>query len=880
MQQKPSPPRWAHWLLTRLHPAETLEEVEGDLDELYAYWHQRTGKTQATLRYVLNVVSVLPPWVRRRQRNEEYHHPFFLHPAMLRNYFKIAVRTLNKHRLYSFLNIGGLAIGLACCLLIALYVYDELSYDRFNANYKDIYRVVEKQKQADGIYDVAVTPGPLAASLANDFPEIRQTTRVGRWSGLLSQGRQAVEAQDMLIVDPSFFTLFSFPLLAGNPATVLRGPDEVIFSEAMAERFFGADWARRNVVGQVVQLNAQQNLKLVGIAQNPPTRSNLQFDVLLPFKWLEKNDEWSMKWNSNSYHTYVQLRPDAADLPGDPALFADKIRDRLKQYNNQVETQLLLQPLSEIYLYSDFAFNTDFGKRSAIAYVRIFVAVGLIVLLIAAINFINLTTARASGRAREVGVRKTVGAQRLSLIGQFMSEVFLMTTLAVVVALLLAEGFLPVFNDLADKTIQIPYQEPVFWAALAGLMGIVSLLTGLYPAFFLSSFRPAVVLKGLFNVPTGRNFRQSLVVGQFVLAIVMVIGTTFVYKQLTYMQTAKLGFDQSQLLHVRLKGELRGKAWLFKKQVEQLPGVARASLTTGNLVDMMNSAFIEWEGQAPKDEVLITNMNIDTDFLATTGMKISAGRNFSTRMSSDTSGVLGAYLINETAVKRMGWTPASALGKRLKHWGQEGRVIGVVQDFHFRPLRIAIEPFIFRFQPSNPYFNLLIKTEPGAVSTTLSKIAALYKKLEPGNPISYGFVDQDLDAQYRAEHRVGRIILYFSVLTILIACLGLFGLATFTAEQRTKEIGIRKVLGASVAGIVALLSKDFLKLVLMALLIASPVAWYAVNEWLKNFAYKTDLSWWVFALAGLLAVAIALLTVSFQSIKAALMNPVKTLRSE
>jgi ABC-type antimicrobial peptide transport system permease subunit len=873
-----SPPRFAHWLLTKLHPDDTLEEVEGDLDELYTYWSARSGKTQATIRYLLNVVSVLPPFVRKREQEHKSYSN--LTTAMLRNYLKIAYRTLQKHRLYSLLNIGGLAIGMACCLLIALYILDELSYDRFNPNYSRIYRVVEKQKQADGIYDVAVTPGPLAASLKKDFPEVELTTRIGRWSGLLTHGRQAIEPEKMLIVDPSFFALFDFPLLLGDVTTAFQGPDEVIFSEGMAERFYGKDWPYKHILGQLIQLNTQQTLKLVGVARNPPSRSHIQFDVLLPFKWLEKNDEWSMKWNSNSYHTYLQLRPELTNTSAGLEQFAHKIRNSLQRYVNGDKTQLILQPLSAIYLHSKFSFETDWGKRSNIVYVRIFIVVGLIVLLIAIINFINLATARASGRAKEVGVRKTIGAQQINLIGQFLGEALLTTGLAVGLAVFLANFLVPLFNDISGKVLQIPYHLGLFWILLVGITGVVSLLTGLYPAFVLSSFRPVTVLKGVFNAGKGRRFRQILVIGQFVLSVSMGIATVVIYKQLRFIQTAKIGFDKEHLIYLRLKGDLRAKAWTFKQQVEQLPGVARASLTTSNLVGITNSAFVEWEGQAPKDEFLMTNMNIDQDFVSTVGMKVLAGRNFSAQIPSDTSGKLGAYLINETAAKRMGWTLRTALGKRIKHWGQDGLVIGVLKDFHFRPLHVAIEPFIFRYQPSNPYFNLLVKTEPGAVGQTLSRLAAVYKKNEPVSPFSYGFVNQDLDAQYKAEQRAGRIILYFAMLAILIACLGLFGLAAFTAEQRMKEIGVRKILGASIVSLIALLSQDFLKLVLIAILIASPIAWWCMNQWLNEFAYKVTIDWWLFALAGSLAVGIALLTVSFQSIKAALMNPVKSLRSE
>ncbi|AUD00622.1 ABC transporter permease [Spirosoma pollinicola] len=804
---------------------------------------------------------------------------------MLRNYVKIGFRNLVKNKVYSGINIGGLALGIACCLLISLYVYDEFSYDRFNANYRHIYRIVERQKQPEGIFDVATTPGPLAATLTKDFPEVQRTTRVGRWNGLLTQGRHLIEPEHFLIVDPSFFTLFTYPLVLGDTSTVFRGPNEVVFSEAAAERFFGPDWRQKNVLGQSIKLNNEQVLKLVGVAKNPPIQSSIQFDVLIPFKWLERNDEWSMKWNSNSYHTYVQLRPDAVREAVSPVFFGTKIREQLKRYDSRNETPLLLQPLSDIYLYSKFAFQTDYGKRSDIAYIRIFVAVGLIVLLIAVVNFINLATARASQRAKEVGVRKSVGAQRSSLIAQFLGEAFLMTSLAMLAALFLAELLLPVFNDLTTKTLKIPYQLPAFWLVLIGLTVVVSLLTGLYPAFFLSSFRPVSVLKtgiaGQFaNARTGLSLRQSLVVGQFVLSIALAISTVVIYRQLAYLQSTKLGFDKSQLLYVGLKGDLKQNAQRFKTEVAQLPGVEQTSAATSNLVDMNNSTTIEWEGQMPKDEFLITQMNIDADFIKTTGMSIAAGRNFSAQITSDTLGKLGAYMINETAAKRMGWTPAKALGKRVKFWGTDGFIIGVVKDFHFRPLRVSIEPFIFRFRPKEFYFTLLVKTKPNLVAHTLTDVAGVYKKLDPSTPISYGFVDQDLDKQYQSEQRIGRVILYFAILTILVSCLGLFGLTAFTAEQRTKEIGIRKVLGASVTSIVALLSKDFLRLVLIALVIASPIAWYAMNQWLQSFAYKTDFEWWMPALAGLMAVCIALLTISFQSIKAAIANPVKSLRNE
>jgi putative ABC transport system permease protein len=796
---------------------------------------------------------------------------------MLQNYLKIALRNLLRNKVYSFINIVGLAIGMAVVLLISLYIQDEYSYDRFNRHANEIFRVTETQKQSDGFHLVAVTPSPLATAMKKDFAEIQQTVRVGQWNGLVQCDGKNLEPERISIVDKDFFDMFDFPLLKGNAKTSFDNPDEVIITEKSAIFLFGKNWFKKNILGKTIVLNSSQkvSLKLVGIMKNIPANSQIQSDVFLPFKFLEKYDEWSGKWNSNSYHTYLKINPKT-----DILAFEKKIAPFLKKYEANAETTLGLQPLSSIYLRSKFDFQTDWGKRSSIFYVYLFITVGLIILLIAIFNFINLATARATQRVKEVGVRKIVGARRSSLVQQFLIEALLIVLIASFLAIVLADLLLPILNQLSEKTLAIPILQGAFWGITTLFVLVMTLLSGLYPAFILSSFRPVKVLKGYFSISTGKYFRQTLVVGQFALSIVLIVSTFIIYRQLNFMQTKNLGFDKEQLLYVRLKGELKNKAIPFKEEIAKIAGVESVSVTTNNLVNVANSSTLEWQGQQPKDEFPITQMNVDPSFLKTVGAKLIAGRNFSNVVAGDTSDKFGVYLINEKAATRMGWTPEKAIGKKVKFWGFEGNIIGVVKDFHFRSLSVNIDPVILRNRPKEFYFNLLVKTKPHQVSQTIQMLAKNYKKYDAEYPFSYGFVNQDLSQQYNNEKRIGIIVLIFSGLAIIISCMGLFGLVMFTTQLRIKEIGIRKVLGASVTQIVNLLSKDFLKLVILGIVIASPIAYWAMDKWLQDFAYRVDISLWIFALAGIVSIVIALLTVSYQSIKAALANPVKSLRTE
>lgn len=792
---------------------------------------------------------------------------------MLKNYLKIAARNLLKNKLYSGINIFGLSIGLTCCLAIGLYIYDEISYDRFHPGGANIYRVIEHQEILGKGYDLAVTPGKLGPSLLNDFSQVKQACRLGKSSGILQHGKAVAESNDMYVADHSFFTLFNFPLVLGDTGKILLDPGEIVITEKLANRFFGKNWQYSNVLGQPIQLDDKKTFVLAGIAKDPPTNSHIQFDVLLSFEYEIQTNPRKLEWGNNNYHTYLLLNPDA-----DASAFSRELDKYILRFAPKSKVRLSLQPLHSIYLYSDFAFLTSWGKTSNILYTRIFLAVGVIVLLIAAFNFINLSTARAIQRAREVGVRKVIGAFRLQIIIQFLCESLLMTLLSVGISLLLLLLFLPVLNNISGKSLSIPFGSPLFIISIIAFTIVIGIAAGIYPAFYLSRFRPVKVLKGIFNAGSGQLFRHTLVVSQFTLSIILIIGAMVIYRQLDFLQNKELGFDKSQLIYLSMKNVSRAKIALLKHDLQQQPGIAGVTTSSSNLIDVNNSTYgISWEGQPTDDNFVMSMMNIDPDFIPTTGMQLLAGRNYRTGITTDTN---TTFLVNETAVRRMGWTPEQALGKQFRLWNYKGTIIGVVKDFHFRPLTETIDPILFYYAPKDLMSGLLVKTKPNQTPEAIASLGQFYKKYEPRTAMQYEFVDQGLENQYRNEQKTGQIVLYFSILAIVVSCLGLFGLSIYTIGQRIKEIGIRKVLGASVSSIVALLSKDFLKLVLIAILIASPIAWYAMHWWLEDFAYKIYIGWWIFLFSGSLVIIIALLTISFQSMRAALMNPVKSLRTE
>jgi ABC-type antimicrobial peptide transport system permease subunit len=797
---------------------------------------------------------------------------------MYKSYFKIGWRNIRRSLVYSSINVFGLAIGLACCLSIGLYIQDEFSYDSFHQNLGNLYRVVEKQKQAGIRYDIASTPGPLGPAMKTDFPEVKETCRLGYMPGVLQLDQSTAETNAIRLTDNSFFNMFNFKLIKGNPRTIFLNPNEVVLTTSLADRLLEPEWrTNKNLLGKIIQLTSWGNeytLSLAGIAEDAPSNSHIVFDALVSFSIVAANkDDYS--WDNNSYDTYIQLHANADVVQFDHKL--TKYIDKYSTFGSKDEQRTLrLQPMRDIYLHSKFDFETDSSKNNEFVYVQVFSAVAVMVLLIAIFNFVNLSTARAIQRAKEVGVRKVVGAFRNQLIKQFLTESLMLTLLSFCIAMPLLQLLLPVLNAIAGKSLYIPFNQPAFLIIFVFSIFSISILAGFYPAFYLSSFKPAKVLKGQLQSGSGSRFRSVLVVCQFTFSIVLLISTVVVYKQLKFIEHKNLGFDQSHLLYVRLKDDMREQALLFKSELLNQSSIASASTASVNLIDVTNSTTtFAWEGKAKEDEMLITQINIDADYLHTTGIQLVAGRNFSGSKSDSTS-----FLINEKAAQRMGWNAAQAVGKSITTWNTKGTVIGVVNDFHFRPITMPIEPLVFRCWAKSRYNGVFVKTSKGRTKEALSAIEKVYKTHQTKRALDIEFVDQSIERQYRTEQNTGRIVLFFSVLVILVSCLGLYGLATYAAEQRTKEIGIRKVLGASVSGIIQLLSKDFLKHVLIAIVIAAQAGWWCMTRWLQSFAYKIDLEWWMFAIAGLLSIAIALLTVGYQSLKAALANPVNSLKSE
>jgi len=863
------PPKWATLLLAQFGDPNTKEEVLGDLLEMYDYWLKTVGVRKAGLKYVLSAFKLLRPFAKEK-RSKEYSQIHLFSHDMIRNYFKIAFRNLVKSKTFSAINVLGLALGMACSLMIMLWIKDELSVDAFHANKEQLYRIYMKEYFSGKVQGVIWTPGPLAEELKKSVPEIQMSTPFEWANNQTFSVGDKINKQLTNAASADFFKMFSYKLLQGTPDAALKDRNSLAISRNMAETFFGSPEA---AMGKAIRFDNRKELLISAVFENIAENSTLKFDCLRNWDGFVDDNEWAKDWGTTDPLTFFMIRPDA-----DPAKVEAKITHLLDKYNRDTgkpfKTQLAMQPFHEYYLNSNIKDAKMDGGR--IEYVRLFTLVAVFILLIACINFMNLATARSAKRAKEVGVRKVVGAMRSMLVGQFMGEAILLTVFAVFLAVLFVGLTLPSFNNLTGKQITLPIQDFSFWGTLAGLFIVTGLIAGSYPAFFLSSLNPIRVLKGALKFDTKSVFlRQGLVVFQFGLSIILIVGMIIIYKQVEFVQTKNLGYDRENLIYFPLEGDLAKNYDILHDQLSQISSVKQVShMTESPASNGSGTEGITWAGSDANDKVRFTPVGVGYDFVKTMNLKLAEGRDFSKQFPTDSAG----FLINEAALKVIGYK--DPIGKQITWGNNKGTIVGVLKDFHFQSLHTNIRPLIAYLGVKRTSGNAIIRIEAGKTTQALAEIEKICKRLNPKFPFTYSFTDQEYARQYQSEQVVSKLSNYFAFLAIFISCLGLFGLATFTAEQRTKEIGIRKVLGASVAGIVGLLSKDFLKLVAIAIVIASPVAWWLMNQWLQGFAYKIDIEWWIFGLAGVLSVLIAVLTVSFQSIKAALMNPVRSLRSE
>lgn len=801
---------------------------------------------------------------------------------MIKNYFKTALRNLLRQRVFAVINVAGLALGIATCILIGLFIFDEWSYDRFHEKSDRIVRIVFGGSVPGGEIKEANVMPPTAQAIQAEFPAVEAATR------LVSAGRpffqvadQFFNEEEMAFVDSNFFQVFSFPLIQGNSKTALIEPNTVILTETVARKYFGSI----DVIGrQIAVKDNNQPLKVTGVAADLPHNSHLRFDIFTSMS--SYPNAKSHSWLESGFYTYAVLHPGSdyntmeAKLPAlfekyagpqFPAAFGMTYTEHRKAGN---DIGLHLQRLTDIHLHSDF--TNDLSTPGDIHYVYIFGAIALFMLLVASINFMNLATASASRRAKEVGVRKVLGSGRKALTIQFLLESLLLTFIALLFAIGLTYLALPLFNHLSGKALTLDLVAHWWITPLLLFVGFaVGLVAGSYPAFFLSAFRPVAVLKGkLIPDNNGLGLRSGLVVFQFLVSIGLIICTTVVYKQLHYIQHKKLGYDKEHVLVLRT-WPLEKNEEIFRQQLLQDSRVLHVSnspyVPAG--ATYSNNFFVH-PVDAPAQWTKTLRYDVDEHYIPTLGIELSAGRNFSADYGMDSL----SAVINETAAATFGWN-GDALGKTLVNGENKHlRIVGVVKDFHFKSLHERISPLVMVLNKN--FGNLLVKAKPGDVTSLLETMKKQYDGLSPDLPFSYSFLDDRINNTYLAERKTGIILGLFAGLTVFVACLGLFGLATFTAYQRTKEIGIRKVLGATVASIIRLLVTDFVKLVGLAMLIASPIAWWAMNRWLEDFAYRIEIQWWLFGLAGLAAVMIALLTVGGQAIRAAVANPVESLRDE
>ena len=796
---------------------------------------------------------------------------------MIRNYIKTAYRSLKKNKGFTAINVLGLSVGLATCLLIVFYVVDEFSYDRYNVNAHRIYRITEIARLNGNEASYAGSEKPLADAIKG-FPEIEKMARFIPTNTLflssqkfyIKKANNNIQEKNVVYTESGIFDVFTLPVVNGHPD--LNEPHTAVITESTAQKYFG----KTDVTGRVLTINDTSQYKITGVIKDVPLQSHFNYDFFLSYSSLPEYRAGG--WGYGGVHNYVLLKPgaDIKKLEGEMQAIAYKnYPASMHQGGNYLKYDLT--PLLDLHLRSSAQY--ELSDKGSIQYVYIFSLIAIFILLIACVNFMNLSTARSSNRAKEVGVRKVLGSARKYLVAQFLTESILITLVSTVIAIALAWLLMPLFNQVSVKHLAFTAHSMVWLLpSLLVTVLVIGLLAGSYPAFFLSAFQPIEVLKGKFSAGFKGGFLRSfLVVFQFSISIFLIIGTLVIYNQLKYIHNKNLGFDRNQMLVIKNTNVLGNQAKILKHEVKQMTGVLNATMTTYLPTgDDRNTTglFPELPIDIKKD-VLSEFWPVDEDYMSTLGIKLIAGRNFSSEMKSDSS----AIIVNEAFVKRFGFkSPLNKTIYRDSYGVQAFHIVGVMKDFNFSSLRDPIKPVALVYNEDRGAITARVST--ANLSALMTQIEGKWKDLSPNQQFNYSFMDQDFDATYRAEQRIGTLFISFSTLAILIACLGLFGLAAYAAEQRNKEIGIRKVLGASVSAIVSMLSMDFIKLVFISILIASPIAWFSMNKWLQDFAFRIEIQWWTVAIAGSTAVFIAFITISFQSVRAAIANPVESLRSE
>lgn len=785
---------------------------------------------------------------------------------MIRHSLLLIYRNFVRAKSYFLINLIGLSTGLVCTLLIYLWVQDELSMNKFHAKDARLYQVMEHQKYADELMTTSSTPGILAETLKEEMPEVEYaatTTWVNPFT--LSVKDHNVKAEGYY-VGADYFNIFSFPLVQGNPDQVLKDKLSMVISRDLAIRLFGSD---ENVVGKTVELQHEKSFTVSGMFENIPSNSSIKFDFVLTFEFFKDDNEWVTEWGNNGPSTFLVLREGT-----DPVAFSAKIKEYVKGKNEESNVSLFVQKYSERYLYGRYENGVQSGGR--IEYVRLFSIIAVFILIIACINFMNLSTARASRKAKEVGIKKSVGAQRQSLIFQYISESLVMTVLSILLAIVIVWILLPKFNTITDKRIVLDLLDTQLLISLAAITLFTGVIAGSYPALYLSGFKPAAVLKGEVRGSWGELWaRKGLVVFQFSLSVILIVSVLVIYRQIEFVQTQNLGYDKDHLILLSMEGKLTTNRETFLTEVRRIPGVVSAASMGHSLLGRNNNTSgLEWEGKNAEDEILFENVAANYGLIETLGIEMAEGRSFSEEYGADSTKII----FNEAAIRVMNLD--NPIGQKIRLWDQyDLEIIGVVKDFHFQSLHEVVNPLFFRLSPRNTW-NAMIRLEAGKEKETLAALEKFYKDFNPGFTFDYQFQDQEYAQQYAAEQRVASLSFSFATMAILISCLGLFGLATFTAERRLKEIGIRKALGSSSTNIVLLLSGDFTKMVLLSIGLGLPISYWLLSQWLTRFAFHIELGALYFVAAGSIALVIAWLTVASQAIRAANVNPVKCLRDQ